>query len=94
MTVNQDNVLTIEELAAYLKISKSTLYKLAPEGRQALAVPARYHRPLDGGKHVRNQEEKRRMNLVEKIGSGLLRIRQMCEVYPCPPSGIEADADW
>lgn len=32
MTENQDNVLTIEELAAYLKISKSTLYKLAQKG--------------------------------------------------------------
>lgn len=32
MTVNQDNVLTIEELAAYLKISKSSLYKLAQKG--------------------------------------------------------------
>ena len=65
MTVNQDNVLTIEELAVYLKISKSSLYKLAqkgevpgPEGRQALAVPARYHRPVDGRKHVRNQKER------------------------------------
>lgn len=35
-----------------------------------------------------------RMNLVEKVGSGLLRIRQMCEAYPCPPPGIEADSDW
>lgn len=35
-----------------------------------------------------------RMNLVEKVGSGLLRIRQMCEVYPCPLPRIEADADW
>lgn len=35
-----------------------------------------------------------RMNLVEKVGSGLLRIRQMCEAYPCPPPNIEADADW
>jgi len=33
MTVNQDNVLTIEELAAYLKISKSSLYKLAQAGK-------------------------------------------------------------
>jgi len=33
MIKNQDKVLTIEELAAYLKISKSTLYKLAQEGR-------------------------------------------------------------
>jgi len=35
-----------------------------------------------------------RMNLVEKVGSGLLSIRQMCEAYPCPPPRIEADADW
>ncbi len=35
-----------------------------------------------------------RMNLVEKVGSGLFRIRQMCEAYPCPPPRIEADADW
>jgi excisionase family DNA binding protein len=28
-----DDVLTIDELAAYLKIAKSTLYKLAQEGR-------------------------------------------------------------
>lgn len=35
-----------------------------------------------------------RMNLVEKVGSGLLRIRQMCEAYPCPQPQIEADADW
>jgi len=33
MTVNQDNVLTIEELAVYLKISKSSLYKLAQAGK-------------------------------------------------------------
>ena len=32
MTENQDFVLTIEELAVYLKISKSTLYKLAQKG--------------------------------------------------------------
>lgn len=32
MTENQDKVLTIEELAAYLKVSKSTLYKLAQNG--------------------------------------------------------------
>jgi excisionase family DNA binding protein len=32
MTENQDNVLTIEELAVYLKISKSSLYKLAQKG--------------------------------------------------------------
>jgi len=32
MTKHLDKVLTIEELAAYLKISKSTLYKLAQNG--------------------------------------------------------------
>lgn len=33
MDPEPDAVLTIEELAEYLKISKSTLYKLAQEGR-------------------------------------------------------------
>ena len=33
MTLEQEIVLTINELAAYLKIAKSTLYKLAQEGR-------------------------------------------------------------
>lgn len=28
-----DNVMTIEDLAAYLKLSKSTLYKLCQDGR-------------------------------------------------------------
>jgi len=32
MTEKQDVVLTIEELSAYLKVSKSTLYKLAQNG--------------------------------------------------------------
>ena len=32
MAENSGNVLTIEELADYLKISKSTLYKLAQNG--------------------------------------------------------------
>jgi len=32
MTENLDKVLTIDELAAYLKVSKSTLYKLAQNG--------------------------------------------------------------
>ena len=32
MSDRHDNVFTIGELAAYLKISKSTLYKLAQEG--------------------------------------------------------------
>ena len=33
MSENQDSVLTVEELAFYLKISKSTLYKLAQGGK-------------------------------------------------------------
>ncbi|MGI6379293.1 MAG: helix-turn-helix domain-containing protein [Anaerolineae bacterium] len=33
MQTQQGDVLTIEELAAYLKISKSTAYKLVREGR-------------------------------------------------------------
>ena len=32
MQVNTDEVLTIEDLSAYLKVSKSTLYKLAQDG--------------------------------------------------------------
>lgn len=31
--LEQDSIFTIDELAAYLKISKSTLYKLAQEGK-------------------------------------------------------------
>jgi excisionase family DNA binding protein len=33
MTQSSDEVMTIEELAAYLKIPKSTLYKQAQEGK-------------------------------------------------------------
>jgi len=33
MEEKPSNVLTIDELAAYLKISKSTLYKLVREGK-------------------------------------------------------------
>ncbi len=33
MDEKPSNVLTIDELAAYLKISKSTLYKLVREGK-------------------------------------------------------------
>jgi excisionase family DNA binding protein len=33
MQTVQGQVLTIDELAAYLKVSKSTLYKLAQEGK-------------------------------------------------------------
>ena len=34
-----------------------------------------------------------RMDLVEKVGSGLKRIRAMCEEYPCQHK-IYADHDW
>lgn len=33
MSVNKESILTIDELADYLKISKSTLYKLAQAGK-------------------------------------------------------------
>jgi len=33
MNPKTDSVMTIEELASYLKVSKSTLYKLAQEGK-------------------------------------------------------------
>ncbi|NPV06033.1 MAG: helix-turn-helix domain-containing protein [Syntrophaceae bacterium] len=42
-----DNVLTIEELSLYLKIPKSTLYKLVREGKipsQKVGRHLRFHR--------------------------------------------------
>jgi excisionase family DNA binding protein len=42
-----DSVLTIDELSAYLKIAKSTLYKLAQEGKlpgQKVGRHWRFHR--------------------------------------------------
>ncbi|KAB2949519.1 MAG: helix-turn-helix domain-containing protein [Phycisphaerae bacterium] len=33
MAKNRDSVMTITELSSYLKVSKSTLYKLAQEGK-------------------------------------------------------------
>ena len=33
MAKNRDSVMTITELSTYLKVSKSTLYKLAQEGK-------------------------------------------------------------
>ena len=47
MTDEPGDILTIEELAAYLKISKSTLYKLAQEGKipgQKVGRHWRFHR--------------------------------------------------
>ena len=49
MTEKQDKVLTIEELAVYLKISKSTLYKLAQKGGlpgQKVGKHWRFHRDI------------------------------------------------
>lgn len=34
------------------------------------------------------------MNLVEKVGSGLKRIHEMCADYPCAHPETESDADW
>ena len=49
MSDRHDIVFTIGELAAYLKISKSTAYKLAQEGRipgQKVGRHWRFHRPV------------------------------------------------
>ncbi len=47
MENKSDNVLTIEELSVYLKIPKSTLYKLVREGKipsQKVGRHLRFHR--------------------------------------------------
>ncbi len=47
MEVQYDDVLTIDELAIYLKVSKSTLYKLVQEGKvpgQKVGKHWRFHR--------------------------------------------------
>ncbi len=49
MELHQDEVLTIDELAAYLKVSKSTLYKLVQEGKipgQKVGKHWRFHRDV------------------------------------------------
>lgn len=46
---NQDSVMTIEELAVYLKLSKSTLYKLCQEGKvpgQKVGRHWRFHKTV------------------------------------------------
>jgi len=48
MQTQQGDVLTIEELAAYLKISKSTAYKLVREGRIPSRKVGRHWRFLRG----------------------------------------------
>jgi excisionase family DNA binding protein len=44
-----DNVMTIEDLAAYLKLSKSTLYKLCQDGKvpgQKVGRHWRFHKAV------------------------------------------------
>lgn len=52
MVKQTGNILTIEELAEYLKISKSTLYKLAQDGKlpgQKVGRHWRFHKDgIDG----------------------------------------------
>jgi len=52
MSSNDDKILTIDEVKAYLKIPKSTVYKLAQEGRipaQKVGRQWRFHRDaIDG----------------------------------------------
>lgn len=47
MTAKNDEIMTMDELARYLKISKSTLYKLAVENKlpgQKIGKRWRFHR--------------------------------------------------
>lgn len=47
MAVERDDILTMDELATYLKISKSTLYKLAVENKlpgQKIGRRWRFHK--------------------------------------------------
>jgi excisionase family DNA binding protein len=56
-----DSVLTIEELSEYLKISKSTLYKLAQEGKlpgQKVGRHWRFHKEAVDA-WLKNQPEER-----------------------------------
>lgn len=49
MKTEHDEVLTIDELAIYLKVSKSTLYKLVQEGKipgQKVGKHWRFHRDV------------------------------------------------
>jgi excisionase family DNA binding protein len=52
MKATQDTVMTIDDLSAYLKISKSTAYKLSQEGKlpgQKVGRHWRYHRDAVDG---------------------------------------------
>ena len=58
-----DNVLTIEELSVYLKIPKSTLYKLVREGKipsQKVGRHLRFHRESIDEWLKREHEHERR----------------------------------
>lgn len=47
MAANRDDIMTMDELAEYLKVSKSTLYKLAVESKlpgQKVGKRWRFHR--------------------------------------------------
>ncbi|EMI54946.1 helix-turn-helix domain-containing protein [Rhodopirellula sallentina] len=49
MELHQDDVFTIDELATYLEVPKSTLYKLVQEGRipgQKVGKHWRFHRDV------------------------------------------------
>ena len=49
MAVRSDEIMTIDDLAAYLKISKSTLYKLVQAGRlpgQKVGKRWRFHKAV------------------------------------------------
>jgi excisionase family DNA binding protein len=49
MAAKRDEIMTMDELAEYLKISKSTLYKLAQEGKlpgQKVGRHWRFHRSV------------------------------------------------
>lgn len=64
MVTNRDEVMTITELSAYLKISKSTLYKLAHDGKlpgQKVGRHWRFHKnAIDAWLSERNAGTKAR----------------------------------
>jgi len=62
MPVESNDILTIDELAEYLKISKSTLYKLAQEGAlpgQKVGKHWRFHKDTIDDWLARRTDKKR-----------------------------------